>query len=240
MEQPPGQTVVAVDGRRRPRLGQDGPEPARPRRARRDRELHGRPGRAGRGRRAGARRVRRGVGARGRLPRACSSTPWSRRTSRRCALWQALGFEILTHRARGVRPPRARAGRPAHHVPAVLRRGDVRRAGPAAAHLPGAVPRLIAAVIALQLVGTLAALYLPSLNADIIDNGVAQGDTGYIVRVGGVMLAVTLSCRSPLDRPRCGSARAPRWASAGTPGRRCSTGSARSRPARSPASARRR
>ena len=34
----------------------------------------------------------------------------------------------------------------------------------------------------LQLFGTLAALYLPSLNADIIDNGVAKGDTGYIVR----------------------------------------------------------
>ena len=52
--------------------------------------------------------------------------------------------------------------------------------------------RLIAAVVGLQLVGTLAALYLPSLNADIIDNGVAQGDTGYIVRVGGVMLAVSV------------------------------------------------
>ncbi|HET9944723.1 MAG TPA: ABC transporter ATP-binding protein [Actinomycetes bacterium] len=48
------------------------------------------------------------------------------------------------------------------------------------------------AVVALQLVGTLAMLYLPSLNADIIDNGVAKADTGYIVRVGGVMLAVTL------------------------------------------------
>lgn len=48
------------------------------------------------------------------------------------------------------------------------------------------------AVVALQLVGTLAMLYLPSLNADIIDNGVAKADTGYIVRVGLVMLAVTL------------------------------------------------
>ena len=52
--------------------------------------------------------------------------------------------------------------------------------------------RMLAAVVVLQLVGTLAALYLPSLNADIIDNGVAQGDTGYIVRVGGVMLAVSV------------------------------------------------
>lgn len=50
----------------------------------------------------------------------------------------------------------------------------------------------ITAVVALQLVGTIAALYLPSLNADIIDNGVAKGDTGYIVVVGAVMLGVTL------------------------------------------------
>jgi ATP-binding cassette subfamily B protein len=50
----------------------------------------------------------------------------------------------------------------------------------------------ITAVVALQLVGTIAALYLPSLNADIIDNGVAKGDTGYIGMVGGVMLGVTL------------------------------------------------
>ena len=44
----------------------------------------------------------------------------------------------------------------------------------------------------LQFVGVVAMLYLPSLNADIIDNGVATGDTGYIVRTGGVMLAVSL------------------------------------------------
>jgi ATP-binding cassette subfamily B multidrug efflux pump len=52
--------------------------------------------------------------------------------------------------------------------------------------------KLLAAVVILQLAGTIAALYLPSLNADIIDNGVAKADTGYIVRIGGVMLAVTL------------------------------------------------
>jgi ATP-binding cassette, subfamily B, multidrug efflux pump len=48
------------------------------------------------------------------------------------------------------------------------------------------------AVVALQLVSTMASLYLPSLNADIIDNGVAKGDTAYIVSTGGWMLAVTL------------------------------------------------
>ena len=51
---------------------------------------------------------------------------------------------------------------------------------------------LLAAVVGLQLISTLAALYLPSLNADIIDNGVAQGNTSYILRVGVVMLAVSL------------------------------------------------
>ncbi|MFV9672695.1 MAG: ABC transporter permease, partial [Acidimicrobiia bacterium] len=52
--------------------------------------------------------------------------------------------------------------------------------------------REIAIIVALQLVGTLAALTLPSLNADIIDNGVLKGDTGYILRMGGWMLAVSL------------------------------------------------
>jgi ATP-binding cassette subfamily B protein len=47
-------------------------------------------------------------------------------------------------------------------------------------------------VVALQLVATMASLYLPSLNADIIDKGVAKGDTGYIVSTGGWMLLVTL------------------------------------------------
>jgi ABC-type multidrug transport system, ATPase and permease components len=49
----------------------------------------------------------------------------------------------------------------------------------------------LTAVVVLQLVGTIAMLYLPSLNADIIDQGVARGDTGYIVRTGGWMLLVS-------------------------------------------------
>ncbi len=48
------------------------------------------------------------------------------------------------------------------------------------------------AVVALQFVATMASLYLPSLNADIIDKGVAVGNTGYIVSTGGWMLIVTL------------------------------------------------
>jgi ATP-binding cassette subfamily B protein len=52
--------------------------------------------------------------------------------------------------------------------------------------------RPLTAVVLLQLVGTMALLYLPSLNADLIDNGVATGDTGYIMRIGGWMLLVSL------------------------------------------------
>ncbi|MDR1293611.1 MAG: ABC transporter ATP-binding protein, partial [Bifidobacteriaceae bacterium] len=49
----------------------------------------------------------------------------------------------------------------------------------------------IAIVLVLQGIQVVANLYLPTLNADIIDNGVAQGDTGYIIRTGGIMLAAT-------------------------------------------------
>ena len=50
---------------------------------------------------------------------------------------------------------------------------------------------LLAVVAALQVVSTLASLYLPTVNAAIIDDGVAKGDTGTIVELGGVMLAVS-------------------------------------------------
>ena len=52
--------------------------------------------------------------------------------------------------------------------------------------------REIWTIVVLQLVGTIASLFLPSLNADIIDNGVAAGDTATIVRLGSVMLGVSL------------------------------------------------
>ena len=55
-----------------------------------------------------------------------------------------------------------------------------------------AVQNLLAAVVVFQFVGVVAMLYLPSLNADIIDKGVAAGDTSYIVRTGAMMLGVTL------------------------------------------------
>ena len=47
-------------------------------------------------------------------------------------------------------------------------------------------------VVGFQLVQTLATLYLPTLFADIIDKGVVLGDTGYVMRVGMVMLGITL------------------------------------------------
>jgi hypothetical protein len=49
----------------------------------------------------------------------------------------------------------------------------------------------LTAVAVLQLIGTIASLYLPSLNADIIDNGVAKGDTAYIWRVSLFMLVAS-------------------------------------------------
>ena len=48
----------------------------------------------------------------------------------------------------------------------------------------------IAAILVLQTISTLATLYLPSLNARIIDEGVSQGDVPFIWRIGGIMLAV--------------------------------------------------
>ncbi|BCK52430.1 ABC transporter ATP-binding protein [Nocardia wallacei] len=49
----------------------------------------------------------------------------------------------------------------------------------------------LAGVVVLQLISVIAMLYLPSLNADIIDNGVTKGDIGYIWHTGLWMLVVT-------------------------------------------------
>jgi ATP-binding cassette subfamily B multidrug efflux pump len=51
---------------------------------------------------------------------------------------------------------------------------------------------LLVGVLVFQFASALASLYLPSLNADIIDNGLAKGDTGYIWRGGTFMLAISL------------------------------------------------
>jgi ATP-binding cassette subfamily B multidrug efflux pump len=52
--------------------------------------------------------------------------------------------------------------------------------------------KLLAAVVVFQLAQSIASLYLPTLNADIIDDGVATGDTGVILRLGALMLGITL------------------------------------------------
>ncbi|MFE3325003.1 ABC transporter ATP-binding protein [Streptomyces sp. NPDC059176] len=50
----------------------------------------------------------------------------------------------------------------------------------------------IACLVVLQLLQTSATLYLPTLNADIIDNGVVKGDTGYILAFGALMIGVSV------------------------------------------------
>ncbi|KOX30908.1 multidrug ABC transporter ATPase [Streptomyces sp. NRRL F-6491] len=47
-------------------------------------------------------------------------------------------------------------------------------------------------LVLLQFLQTCASLYLPTLNADIIDNGVVHGDTGYILRFGALMVGISV------------------------------------------------
>ncbi|MGN6274152.1 MAG: ABC transporter ATP-binding protein [Protaetiibacter sp.] len=51
---------------------------------------------------------------------------------------------------------------------------------------------LLIGVVVFQLIQSIASLYLPALNADIIDDGVATGDTAFIMRTGALMLVITL------------------------------------------------
>ncbi|MGP4045159.1 ABC transporter ATP-binding protein [Streptomyces sp. 2A115] len=51
----------------------------------------------------------------------------------------------------------------------------------------------IALLVLLQFLQTCATLYLPTLNADIIDNGVVAGDTGYILSFGALMIGISLA-----------------------------------------------
>jgi ATP-binding cassette, subfamily B, multidrug efflux pump len=50
----------------------------------------------------------------------------------------------------------------------------------------------VSIVLVLTVIQTVLGLFLPNLNADIINNGVAKGDVSYIWRTGGVMLALTV------------------------------------------------
>ncbi|MCX4761963.1 ABC transporter ATP-binding protein/permease [Streptomyces sp. NBC_01275] len=51
----------------------------------------------------------------------------------------------------------------------------------------------IVLLVLLQFLQTCATLYLPTLNAHIIDNGVVEGDTGYILSFGGLMIGISLA-----------------------------------------------
>jgi ABC-type multidrug transport system fused ATPase/permease subunit len=53
--------------------------------------------------------------------------------------------------------------------------------------------RQVAIVVVLLVAQTIGNLYLPNLNADIINNGVEKGDIGYIWTTGGIMLAIALA-----------------------------------------------
>ena len=55
----------------------------------------------------------------------------------------------------------------------------------------GAYRRELLILLGLQAIQSIANLYLPNLNASIIDKGVLRGDQGYIWTIGGVMLGVT-------------------------------------------------
>ena len=58
---------------------------------------------------------------------------------------------------------------------------------------PYVVP--LALVLVLLLIQAIGNLYLPVLNADIINNGIAKGDNDYILRTGALMLGVTARSR---------------------------------------------
>ena len=90
-------------------------------------------------------------------------------------LLDELGASI--RRASAARGPAARRGRP---VIRLLRKGLRPYWGRSSSSL------------VLLLVQAIANLYLPTLNADIINNGVVTGDTAYILEVGAIMLGVTL------------------------------------------------
>lgn len=51
---------------------------------------------------------------------------------------------------------------------------------------------MVCGVLTLAFLQSLANLYLPTLMADIVDGGILKGDTAYILRLGGVMLAVAV------------------------------------------------
>ena len=74
---------------------------------------------------------------------------------------------------------------------------------------------IVAIIIGLVFVQALADLYLPTLLADIVDVGIVNGDTDYILRIGGFMLLVTAGSAACSILPRS-CRREPRPVSGGT------------------------
>ncbi|MEZ5267425.1 MAG: hypothetical protein R2789_02250 [Microthrixaceae bacterium] len=91
----------------------------------------------------------------------------------------------------------------------------------------------LVAVAVLQAGQTMATLLLPTLNADIIDKGIATGDTGYIWRMGGWMLLITV-VQIFLAAGAVYNGCEPPWGSVETFVAPCSTPSRGSPPARYP------
>ena len=60
----------------------------------------------------------------------------------------------------------------------------------------------LALVVGLLVIQALATLYLPELNGEIINNGVAKGDTGYIISTGALMLGDLGGRRRRIDHRR--------------------------------------
>ena len=81
--------------------------------------------------------------------------------------------------------------------------------------------RQVAIVVVLLAMQTIGNLYLPNLNADIINNGVEKGDVRYIWTTGGIMLAIALAV-GVLAVVAVYWASRSRWGSARTCGPRCS------------------
>ena len=52
--------------------------------------------------------------------------------------------------------------------------------------------KLLIGVVVFQLAQSIATLFLPGINANIIDDGVLKKDTGYIIEFGGIMLLISL------------------------------------------------
>ena len=79
----------------------------------------------------------------------------------------------------------------------------------------------LALIVVLVTIQAIANLYLPNLNADIINNGVVKGDLDYILRTGAFMLVVTSCSRSARSSASTGRRRR-RWPSAATSATRSS------------------